>query len=42
MSIGYSPDIYQYTMTTGDSVVSIAWTYGEKYLGVFLLSVNKA
>jgi len=34
MSIGHSPDIYQSTMTTGDSVVTIEWIYGEKDLGV--------
>ena len=33
MSIGHSPDIYKYTMTTGDSVAPIAQTYGEKDLG---------
>jgi len=35
MSLGHSPDIYNYTMTDGDNVVPIIRTYSEKDLGVF-------
>ena len=35
MPLGHSSDIYNYTMTDGDNVAPITWTYGEKELGVF-------
>jgi len=40
MSLGHSPDIYNYIMTDGVNAAPITLTYGEKDLGVFFTPLS--